>query len=79
MFAGDIRTLTSPVTASNLTPRFVSIPPGQIIPGYTVLEKGMDAQTPETGHFNELLIENTAGSNGAVRDQYFLRVKFWLR
>jgi hypothetical protein len=57
-----MKTLTAPVTASNLTAWFVSIPPGEKIPDYTVLEEAMEAQTGflhETGDVNELLIENS--------------------
>jgi len=56
-----MRTLTQPTTAKNLTAWFVSIPPGQEIPDYTVLEEAMENQTGllhETGNVNELLIEN---------------------
>ena len=51
----------TPTSALNLTAWFVSIPPGQSIPDYTVLEEAMDTQTGflhETGNVNELLIEN---------------------
>ena len=56
-----MKTLTQPTTAKNLTAWFVSIPPGQEIPDYTVLEEAMENQTGflhETGDVNELLIEN---------------------
>jgi hypothetical protein len=56
-----MRTLTQPTTAKNLTAWFVSIPPGQEIPNYTVLEEAMENQTGflhETGDVNQLLIEN---------------------
>ncbi|MCX6972596.1 MAG: hypothetical protein NTV93_20935 [Verrucomicrobia bacterium] len=56
-----MRTLTQPVTARNLTAWFVSVPPGQQIPDYTVLEEAMENLTGllhETGNVNQLLIEN---------------------
>jgi len=56
-----MKTLTQPTTAKNLTAWFVSVPPGQAIPNYTVLEEAMENQTGflhETGNVNELLIEN---------------------
>jgi hypothetical protein len=56
-----MKTLTQPTTAKNLTAWFVSIPPGQAIPNYTVLEEAMENQTGflhETGDVNQLLIEN---------------------
>ena len=56
-----MKTLTQPTTAKNLTAWFVSVPPGQEIPNYTVLEEAMENQTGllhETGNVNELLIEN---------------------
>lgn len=39
-----MKTLTQPVTARNLTAWFVSVPPGQEIPDYTVLEEAMEKQ-----------------------------------
>ena len=39
-----MKTLTPPSTAKNLTAWFVSIPPGQEIPNYTVLEEAMEKQ-----------------------------------
>jgi hypothetical protein len=56
-----MKTLTPPTTAKNLTAWFVSVPPGQTIPNYTVLEEAMENQAGllhETGDVNELLIEN---------------------
>lgn len=56
-----MKTLTQPITARNLTAWFVSVPPGQAIPNYTVLEEAMESQTGllhETGNVRELLIEN---------------------
>ena len=56
-----MKTLTQPTTARNLTAWFVSVPPGQEIPNYTVLEEAMEKQEGlihETGDVNELLIEN---------------------
>jgi hypothetical protein len=56
-----MKTLTPPSTAKNLTAWFVSVPPGQTIPDYTVLEEAMEKQEGlihETGDVNELLIEN---------------------
>ena len=56
-----MKTLTPPTTAKNLTAWFVSTPPGQGIPDYTVLEEAMENQAGllhETGDVNELLIEN---------------------
>lgn len=56
-----MKTLTPPTTAKNLTAWFVSVPPGQEIPDYTVLEEAMERQEGlihETGDVNELLIEN---------------------
>jgi len=61
MIGSVMRTLTQPATAKNLTAWFVSMPPGQNIPDYTVLEEAMDKQTGflhETGNVNQLLIEN---------------------
>ncbi|MEX1119476.1 MAG: DUF6569 family protein [Terrimicrobiaceae bacterium] len=57
-----MKTLTQPVTVRNLTAWFVSFPPANPIPGYSVLEEAMEKQTGflhETGNVNELLIENT--------------------
>ena len=56
-----MKTLTQPTTAKNLTAWFVSVPTGQSIPNYTVLEEAMEKQEGlihETGDVNELLIEN---------------------
>jgi hypothetical protein len=56
-----MKTLTQPTTAKNLTAWFVSVPLGQEIPNYTVLEEAMENQAGllhETGDVNELLIEN---------------------
>lgn len=57
-----MKILEHPSTALNLTAWFVSVPPGDKIPNYTVLEEAMESQTGlvhETGDVNELLIENT--------------------
>jgi hypothetical protein len=56
-----MKTLTQPATAKNLTAWFVSAPPGQDIPDYSVLEEAMKNNTSllhETGDVNQLLIEN---------------------
>jgi hypothetical protein len=60
-----METLSTPVTAHNLTAWFILAPspsPATADPDYSVLEESIDAQTAivhETGSVNELLIENT--------------------
>jgi len=57
-----MKILEHPVTARNLTAWFVTVPPEDKIPNYTVLEEAMESQTGlvhETGNVNEQLIENT--------------------
>jgi hypothetical protein len=56
-----MKNISPPTTVRNLTAWFISVPPGEEIPNYTVLEEAMKNQPEllhETGNVNELLIEN---------------------